>query len=161
MGTVVTERVADGAVFADWVRPHLSAMTHLAARLAPGDGDDVVQDALTRAWRRWGTYDAARGTPRTWLLAIVADQSRRTRLRRRPTVELVDGPAPEVRREDDLALEAALARLPRRQRLAVSLHYFVGLPVAECAAVMGCAEGTVKSTLYDARRRLREELGDD
>jgi RNA polymerase sigma-70 factor (ECF subfamily) len=158
---VVTERVADGATFAEWVRPHLAAMAYLAERLAPGDGDDVVQDALTRAWRRWGTYDAARGTPRTWLLAIVSDQSRRARLRRRPTVELVDVAAPEGRRDDDLALEAALRRLPRRQRLAVALHYFVGLPVAECAAVMGCAEGTVKSTLFDARRRLREELGDD
>ena len=157
MGTVVTEP----ATFEEWVRPHLAAMSYLAARLAPGEGDDVVQDALTRAWRRWGTYDAGRGTPRTWLLAIVADQSRRTRLRRRPTVELVDVPAREGSRDDDLALEAALRRLPRRQRLAVALHYFAGLPVAECAAVMRCAEGTVKSTLFDARRRLREELGDD
>lgn len=157
MGTVVTEP----ATFEEWVRPHLAAMSYLAARLAPGDGDDVVQDALTRAWRRWGTYDAGRGTPRTWLLAIVADQSRRTRLRRRPTVELVDVPEREGSRDEDLALEAALRRLPRRQRLAVALHYFAGLPVAECAAVMRCAEGTVKSTLFDARRRLREELGDD
>ena len=157
MGTVVTEP----ATFEEWVRPHLGAMAHLAERLAPGDGDDVVQDALTRAWRRWGTYDAGRGTPRTWLLAIVADQSRRTRLRRRPTVELVDVPEREGSRDEDLALEAALRRLPRRQRLAVALHYFAGLPVAECAAVMRCAEGTVKSTLFDARRRLREELGDD
>ncbi len=157
MGTVVTET----ATFDEWVRPHLVAMSHLAARLAPGDGDDVVQDALTRAWRRWGTYDAGRGTPRSWLLAIVADQSRRTRLRRRPTADLPDVPAPEGSRDDDLALEAALRRLPRRQRLAVALHYFVGLPLAECAQVMGCAEGTVKSTLHDARRRLREELRDE
>jgi len=153
--------VADTETFEEWVRPHLASMSHLAARLAPGEGEDVVQDALTRAWRRWGTYDAGRGTPRTWLLAIVADQSRRTRLRRRPTVELVDVPGPESRRDDDLALEAALRRLPRRQRLAVALHYFAGLPVAECAAVMRCAEGTVKSTLYDARRRLRADLGEE
>ncbi|HEX8002951.1 MAG TPA: RNA polymerase sigma factor [Mycobacteriales bacterium] len=148
------------ASFEEWVRPHLGAMAHLAERLAPGDGDDVVQDALTRAWRRWETYDAGRGTPRTWLLAVVADRARRTRLRRRPFEPLpADLPAPV--REGDAALEAALRRLPERQRLAVALHYFTGLPVAECAVVMGCAEGTVKSTLHDARRRLREELGDD
>ncbi|HEV2891945.1 MAG TPA: RNA polymerase sigma factor [Frankiaceae bacterium] len=154
--TAVVER----ASFEEWVRPHLGAMARLAERLAPGDGDDVVQDALTRAWRRWETFDAGRGTPRTWLLAIVADRARRTRLRRRVTVPLVDDVA-EPAREGDVALEGALRRLPRRQRLAVALHYFTGLSVAECAVVMGCAEGTVKSTLHDARRRLREELGDD
>lgn len=145
--------------FEAWVRPHLRAMTHLAERLAPGDGDDVVQDALTRAWRRWGTYDAGRGAARPWLLAIVADRARRTRTRRRPTEPLLTEPAAPAR-EGDAALEAALRRLPRRQREAVALHYFVGLPVAECAAAMGIAEGTVKSTLHDARRRLREELRD-
>jgi RNA polymerase sigma-70 factor (ECF subfamily) len=45
--------------------------------------------------------------------------------------------------------------------MAVHLHYFVGLPVDETAAVMGCAPGTVKSTLFDARARLRDLLGDD
>jgi DNA-directed RNA polymerase specialized sigma24 family protein len=48
--------------------------------------------------------------------------------------------------------------LSRRQRLAVELHYFLGLPVSECATVMSCSEGTVKSTLSDARARLRLDL---
>ena len=144
--------------FEEWVRPHLGAMTHLAERLAPGDGDDVVQDALTRAWRRWETFDAGRGTPRTWLLAIVADQSRRTRLRRRPTVALVGDVVAEPPREGDLVLEAALRRLPERQRLAVALHYFAGLPVAECVEAMACAEGLVAVVL---RRRPGRVHGRD
>ena len=41
------------------------------------------------------------------------------------------------------------------------LHYFVGLTVDETAAVMDCSTGTVKSTLFDARTRLRALLGDD
>ena len=41
------------------------------------------------------------------------------------------------------------------------LHYFVGLSVDETAGVMDCAPGTVKSTLHDARTRLRTMLGDD
>ena len=42
---------ADGAGFAEWVRPHLPAMARLAARLAVGaDRDDIVQEALARAW---------------------------------------------------------------------------------------------------------------
>jgi RNA polymerase sigma-70 factor (ECF subfamily) len=62
--------------------------------------------------------------------------------------------------EPDVDLERAIARLAHRQRLAVELHYFIGLGVKEAAQVMGCAEGTVKSTLADARERLRGWLDD-
>jgi RNA polymerase sigma-70 factor (ECF subfamily) len=55
-------------------------------------------------------------------------------------------------------LEEAVQRLPPRQRLAVDCYYFVGLSVGETATVMRCSEGTVKSTLFDARRRLHREL---
>jgi RNA polymerase sigma-70 factor (ECF subfamily) len=58
-------------------------------------------------------------------------------------------------------LEKAIAALPSRQRLAVSLHYFAGLSVVEVAQVMRCAEGTVKSTLSDARSKLKDILGKD
>jgi RNA polymerase sigma-70 factor (ECF subfamily) len=67
--------------------------------------------------------------------------------------------AGRVRSTDDrLDVEFAVARLPPRQRLAVDCFYFAGLSVADTAAVMGCSEGTVKSTLSDARERLRPLL---
>jgi RNA polymerase sigma factor (sigma-70 family) len=155
-------RMAQGTTgdFGDWVAPHLPAMTRYAARLVgPDDRDDVVQDALERAWRRWATFDEARGRPLAWLLAIVHDRGRRHRTRRRApllveAVEAVDAPR-------DLDLERAVAGLPPRQRQAVDLHYFVGLDVVTVAAVMGCAEGTVKATLHQARSRLRDVMGDD
>jgi DNA-directed RNA polymerase specialized sigma24 family protein len=53
-----------------------------------------------------------------------------------------------------------VANLAERQQLAIHLHYFVGLSVDETAAVMACSAGTVKSTLFDARSRLRALLGD-
>jgi RNA polymerase sigma-70 factor (ECF subfamily) len=135
-------------------------MSRVAARLAPSaERDDVVQEALSRAWRRRSTFDAARGTPAAWLAAIVAGEARRARGRVRPLAELVDAPVEDTRR--DLDLERAVARLPDRQREAVDLHYFAGLTVVETAAAMGCAEGTVKSTLSDARARLRRLLGED
>jgi RNA polymerase sigma factor (sigma-70 family) len=144
------------ADFDVWVRPHLAAMSFLAARLAgDADRDDVVQESLTRAWKRSSTYRPERGSPRAWLLAIVADRARR-RHRRPPPAELVSGPAAQV--EADLDLEAAIARLARSQRLAVELYYFADLPVAEVAGILGCSEGTVKSTLSDARARLRARL---
>jgi RNA polymerase sigma-70 factor (ECF subfamily) len=71
-----------------------------------------------------------------------------------------DVPASEA--DSDLAMDvaAAMARLSVRQREAVELHYYAGLSVAETASVMGVSAGTVKSTLFDARARLRELLGE-
>ncbi|HEX2895758.1 MAG TPA: sigma-70 family RNA polymerase sigma factor [Marmoricola sp.] len=156
--------VADGSAhdFAAWVEPHLPAMTRFAGRLVAGaDRDDLVQDALVRAWRRWPTYDAGRGAPLPWLLAIVADQGRRGRLRSRPaTVPLPAHDGAVQLTPADLDLERAIAALPPRQRTAVDLYYFVDLDVATVAAVMGCAPGTVKATLSQARARLRELVGD-
>jgi RNA polymerase sigma factor (sigma-70 family) len=157
----------DAAEFAEWTRPSLLPMTRLAKRLAPhADADDVVQDALARAWTKRGQFDPARGTPTTWLLAIVADQarsSRRGRIRRLrvvdDTADLPDAPA-AAGEGVDIDLERAIVQLAERQQLAVHLHYFVGMTVDETAAVMNCSAGTVKSTLFDARTRLRALLGD-
>jgi RNA polymerase sigma factor (sigma-70 family) len=150
--------------FATWVAPHLSAMTRLAIRLAPpaegADYQDIVQLALERAWRRRSTFDPERGSAGSWLLAIVADQARRARTRRKPSgVE----PRPLTQEPSDPALDIAVRQLPRRQRMAVELHYFLGLPVRECAEVLGVAEGTIKSALSDARAKLRTllEVRDD
>jgi RNA polymerase sigma factor (sigma-70 family) len=145
--------------FEVWVSPHLPSMTRLASRLVGrAERDDVVQESLTRAWRRWETYRPDRGSPQTWLLAIVADRARRTLGRRRPSTMSLPAETGVELRESDLDLERAVRDLPRRQRLSVELHYFVGLTTVETAAIMGCAEGTVKSSLHDARARLRRAL---
>jgi RNA polymerase sigma factor (sigma-70 family) len=144
--------------FADWVEPHLRAMGLLAARLtAPAERDDVVQEALARAWQKRALFDPARGTPRAWLLAIVADRARRARRRTRADARSNEAivPGPHSERID---MERAVARLPPRMRLAVDCVYFVDLTIAETALVMGVSEGTVKSTLFDARARLRDIL---
>jgi RNA polymerase sigma factor (sigma-70 family) len=149
--------------FAAWVRPHLPAMGRFAARLVPAaDRDDVVQDALVRAWRRRSTYEESRGSAAAWLLAIVADQARRRRTRApAPNLTLVEADGTSPFTSADLDLERAIAALSPRQRQAVDLYYLVGLDVAGTAQVMGCATGTVKATLSQARDRLRTLLGDD
>ncbi|GAA3108939.1 hypothetical protein GCM10010530_35360 [Kribbella aluminosa] len=152
----------DGPGFVAWVRPWLGAMARLAGRLAAGvDRDDVVQEALARAWVKRGQYDASRGTPAAWLLAITADQARKAVRRTRPGLVALrdvedDGRVQELDARMDV--EDAVAGLPARQRLAVDCYYFADLSIAETAAVMGCSEGTVKSTLSDARTRLRVRL---
>jgi DNA-directed RNA polymerase specialized sigma24 family protein len=102
-----------------WVRPHVAAMTRLAARLgSPGNQDDIVQDALVRAWLKRHQFRPGRGSPSAWLLAITADQARRMRRSVvRPLTRQVRGSSPEI--EERLDLEGAIAKLSSRQRLAV------------------------------------------
>ena len=150
--------------FREWVQPHLLAMGRLATRLtSAADSDDVVQESLLRAWRKRESYDANRGSVQSWLLAIVADRCRRHRTRhwRPESSELIDvvaAPASDLDRSVDI--DRAVRSLSPRQRIAVELHYYVGLSVAEAAAVMRCSEGTVKSTLSDARKRLHPALAE-
>jgi RNA polymerase sigma-70 factor (ECF subfamily) len=163
-GTTGDDRVAEE--FATWVEPHLPAMARLASRLVPeADRDDVVQEALVRAWRRRATYDADRGAVGTWLLAIVAGCARRSRVRAprdHPADPLTARHRDPVRAgpdaDRDLDLERAVRGLPARERLAVALYYFLDLDIADTAAVMGCSTGTVKATLAHARTRLRTHL---
>jgi len=98
-----------------------------------------------------------RGTFKTWLLAVTANQARRAFRRRWLPVSLAP-PVIGSSIDERLDLEAAMTQLAPRQRLAVECYYFVGLSVTETAAVMQCAEGTVKSALSDARGNLRHLL---
>ncbi len=150
------------ADFADWVGPWLPDLWRFAVSLSSlDDADDIVQEALTRAWTKRDSFDPSRGSPRSWLLAIVADRARR-RWARRPRPVLPD-PSPEPHEDTEPAarrvdLRRAIAALPDRQRTTVFLHYYLDLPVSEVADVLGCSAGTVKSNLSDARRTLARRL---
>ncbi len=132
------------------------------------DADDAAQDGLVAAWRSLERFDASRPF-RPWLMRIVVNAARD--LARRRTVrqtELVSpetpatGASPEQDTERALLrerLQGALATLPERQRLVVTLFDAEGFSHAEIADLVGAPEGTVRSELFHARRALREELG--
>jgi RNA polymerase sigma-70 factor (ECF subfamily) len=124
---------------------------------------DAVQDAFTRAytrWRRISRYDHPAGWIRHVALNRLRDHFRheersgraRTRLEGEAAVEV--GP-PEL--ADD-ALAVAVARLPRQQRIAVSLFYLEQLSVHEIATSMKLSEGAVKYHLHAGRTTLRNWL---
>ena len=152
---LMTRSTSDPRSFVEGVNTHLDSMLRLARRLAGQNAEDIVQDALVRAWVKREQYDPTRGSFGSWLLAITADRAYKTwrwNTRRRGVwSRLVDVAEPD----EFIDLERALEKLPARQRLAVDCFYFAGLSVAETASVMKCSEGTVKSTLAAARGNLR------
>ena len=148
-------------VFAAWVAPHRPAMLGFASRLTSSqEAEDIVQEALTLAWRRRDRFDPHRGSPRTWLLTLTADQVRRYRRRwRRSAISGRRVPDVGLAAEyADIDLRAAVSALSVRQQLAVNAYYYLDLPIEAVAVVMGCSVGTVKSTLAAARRRLHIAL---
>ncbi len=157
--TVGSTRDLTREEFEDWLRPHVTRMALLAGRLAPlADSDDIVQEASLRAWQKRAQFEPTRGSPASWLLALTADQARKTNRRRRPEAHLFEVAARVRDADQQIDVEHAVAGLPARQRLAVECFYFAGLSVVETSVVMKCSEGTVKSTLSDARAHLRAVL---
>jgi RNA polymerase sigma factor (sigma-70 family) len=133
--------------------------------------DDAVQATFVSAWRQFTKGDPGpltQPTARAWLLTIARNELRNTtRARRRLTQFVSRQPTPlhapdhaesvaaRVDSEQRIrAVRAALGRLPAHERETVELVYWAELPLAEAAAVLGVAEGTVKARLSRARRRL-------
>jgi RNA polymerase sigma-70 factor, ECF subfamily len=135
----------------------------------PDDADDAAQDGFLSALVKLGQYDARRPFG-PWLMRIVANAA--TDRRRRRNVRKVEpldtslvggGPRPDaaaVRSELGDRLRAALAELPERRRKAVVLFDVEGYSHAEIAGILGIPEGTVRSEVFHARRRLRTLLAD-
>jgi RNA polymerase sigma factor (sigma-70 family) len=62
--------------------------------------------------------------------------------------------------EPDEEVWAAVRKLPRRQRQCVALQYIFDCTVDETARTLGCAEGTVKADLHQARQTLSARLAE-
>jgi RNA polymerase sigma-70 factor, ECF subfamily len=135
--------------------------------MACGDAEqaaDAVQEAFVRAhvrWRRLRHYEDPVGWVRRVAINLLRDQHRRSKRKDRALARLAAVPAAAevVPRHDRLG--ELLDELPPQQRTAVALYYVEDLSVAEIASAMGLAEGSVKSHLHDARRRLRKVIGEE
>ncbi len=136
-----------------------------AVALAIGDAgraEDLTQEAFARAFRKWATV-AKLERPVAWVyvVALNAERSRWRRERLAPDERVARRPrSPDVAGGvlQAVVLRDALDRLPPRQRAAIVLRYLADLTVVDIAAVMRCAEGTVKATLHHALRNLRIDL---
>lgn len=146
------------------------------------DAREVAQDAFVQAYQALGRFRAeARFS--TWFFRIVINRCKdtlRARMRRPKVVaqvgeasaqsepgqtlfvDVADPAADPARvaagRDFGQRLTGALSQLPETQRTAFLLHHVHGLSLEEIAAIMGCRVGTVKSHLFRALARLRQQL---
>lgn len=136
------------------------------------EAEEITQDVFLRVWRRAARFDAARGTPVSWLLTIthrlVIDQVRRRRSRTIPcTPEVEMTVATALEDTGDRAVTGALATHVRRairslapeQRRALWLTYFAGYSQREVADALAIPLGTVKSRVRLGLEGLRRLMG--
>jgi RNA polymerase sigma-70 factor, ECF subfamily len=123
--------------------------------------EDIAQDALVAAWKRWGELER----PLAWTRRVVANLAvsalRRRMAEGRAMVRLAIGrrePITELP-EPDTEFWAAVRALPNRQRQMLALYYLGDCSVGEIAVTLGCAEGTVRATLHKGRLALARRLG--
>jgi RNA polymerase sigma-70 factor (ECF subfamily) len=133
--------------------------THLA--------EDAVQEALVNAWRRLPTlrdpdrFDA-------WMYRLTVNACRdvgRDRRRLSSEIHVIEMPqsttAPSHEIEERDLLERGFRHLRDEHRVVVVLHYYLGLPAAEIAEVIGIPLGTAKSRIHYATEALRAALDAD
>lgn len=161
------------ARFEAQVLPHLDAAYRLARWLchAPADADDVVQEAVLRAFRG---FDNLRGSDvKAWLLAIVRNchstalqqQRRRAHVPLPEENDAQDGyamtattPGPESassRRDEQRTLDRLLAALPEEQRTVLALREIEEMDYRQIAQVTCVPIGTVMSRLARSRAALK------
>jgi len=167
---IAAHAAGDRHAFGELVRRHRDRMWAVALRTLrdPDEAADALQEAFISAFRAAGSF-RAESQVTTWLHRIVVNAclDRVRRRNARPTSPLPEaGPhEPAVQRdamserETQLAVQKALGTLPEEQRAAIVLVDIEGYSVAETAAILGIAEGTVKSRCARGRAKLAVVLG--
>jgi RNA polymerase sigma-70 factor (ECF subfamily) len=168
-GGPVARRCGAGAsAEAEFTAFYQARFSDLAGQLFALTGDsseahDLVQEAFVRAWQRWSTvsgYEDPVGWIRRVAWNLAMSRHRRMRLFRRWAQHAWVPEAMPETGPDRVVLVAALRKVSPRQRRALVLRYLADLPIAEIAAEIGAAEGTVKALLHRGRRELAQHLAD-
>lgn len=137
---------------------------------APSDAEDVTQEIFLELYRSIGSFrgDSALAT---WVHRVALNRCLKHQQRRPPTAvpyedalrthpdEATDPAHSATRRELGDRVHAALGCLSPEHRDVVILHEMQELTYQECAQVLQIPVGTVKSRLFNAFRRLRDQLG--
>ena len=147
----------------------LPRMLALARRMLgdASEAEDVAQEVMVRAWRQAPTWQPGTARFDSWMhrVALNLCYDRLRRQRERPMAEPPDqidpGPAPDaglMGMEIKDQVEAAIAKLPERQREAIVLCHYQELGNIEAAALMEISVEALESLLSRGRRALRLRL---
>jgi RNA polymerase sigma-70 factor (ECF subfamily) len=168
---VVQSQKGDPAAFEALVRNHQRMVHSLTFRMtgSPADAEDLAQEAFLRAYEQIGRF---RGSAKfsTWLYRIAMNtclnwrqsEARRSHLQMDCANEIsaphTNGDLAPAESQANEQVQAALLRLPAKQRAAIVLTIYDGLNHAEAAQVLGCSETTVSWRVFAARRKLKRWL---
>jgi RNA polymerase sigma-70 factor, ECF subfamily len=139
-----------------------------------GLAEDTVQECFLKLWNSAASFDAQRGSLRTWLLTLVRNRAidklraRRSRAAREIDLAVIE-PLPAARSGSDpweevafaaeqRAVSDALARLPAEQRHAIELAYYGGYSQREIAEMTRVPLSTVKGRMRLALEKLHSYL---
>jgi len=161
----------DPAAIQAMVARKLPRMLALAQRMLgdPVEAEDVAQEAMLRAWKQAPRWRPGKAKFDTWLhrvgLNLCYDRLRRRREvpTETPPDRPDDGPAPDrglLAAELGVRVDAALRRLPERQREAIVLCHYQELSNIEAADLMKISVEALESLLSRGRRALRQALAD-
>lgn len=154
---------ADRLAYEEAVRSEGRALFRLAYAILrdPSEAEDAVQDTFELAWGSWRSIRKVESVGE-WLKQICVRRCLRIRrglFRRLFLAERDDQPADHgLASTIDPDLDRVFRRLSTRQRAVISLHYLYGYDLDDCAALIGCRPGTVRSHLARALATLRREL---
>ncbi len=140
------------------------------AYLLTGDrwhAEDLVQSALTKAYRHWGKVRRS-GVPEAYVRRILVNERNSHWRRERSRPREVVGAVPERPGVDETQAYAdrdemwqALQAMAPRTRAVLVLRYWEDLSEAQTADLLGCTVGTVKSQASRGLRKLAEVLSGD
>lgn len=121
---------------------------------------DAVQEAVLKAWSHLPSLRVERYFE-TWLTRILINECHNIQNARSRTLTLEQLPEQPAEPEQDGNLRAAISALEEKLRLPLLLYYMEGYRTREIAQILQIPEGTVKTRLQRAKRRLRTMLEED
>jgi RNA polymerase sigma-70 factor, ECF subfamily len=165
-------RTGDPQSIATLYRRHAPVLLRYLVRFTGDrrDAEDILQDSFLRLLEGRGNYDG-RGHFRAWLFTIatrIATDRGRQRRRRNELLRLhLASPlgieefvAPQTTNDFRVQVVAALATLPPEYTQAFHLRVVEGFAYRDMAKICACSEGTLRSRVHHALRRLRQMLSE-
>jgi RNA polymerase sigma-70 factor, ECF subfamily len=159
-------RLGDAEAGQQFVHEHYHAIYRYLLYLAaqPDLADDLTQETFLQGWRYLHTF-RGRGSLRGWLLRIARREFLHL-LQRRQAEPGMEELGELASREgtawlESVELRQVINRLPPEERDVMLLHYLEGYSSSQIAPIIGVPGRTVRRRLEQARKRLRQELGED